>query len=273
VISLFPPASSLFPSVPLIKRDHTYRSIDLTPPLVPRRSCLLKKLTTHTFPTQSYRRFQVNFASVSDAAQFIDAIRLVCPCKENAGPPLPLPTSRMSTNNRRPAIPGPHPSSQHHPHPPARRHHTRGGTATAFDASSSSIRRGHRHHRDRKRAPQLPQQPAPPTAAKKALSETAGVTLPALSSSELSLAPLSSSDPAAPISGLATVLAACPHCPRCLLANSRRRRARSCGGLLSPVSACALCVHARAHAAIIAIARQGAEAVLGYLRKHRAIAA
>ena len=43
---------------------------------------------------QSYRRFQVNFASTSDAAQFIDAIRPVCPCKENAGPPVPpIPTN------------------------------------------------------------------------------------------------------------------------------------------------------------------------------------
>ncbi|KAI0305736.1 hypothetical protein B0F90DRAFT_1100153 [Multifurca ochricompacta] len=31
----------------------------------------------------------VNFTSASDAAQFIDAIRPVCPCKENAGPPAP----------------------------------------------------------------------------------------------------------------------------------------------------------------------------------------
>ena len=42
---------------------------------------------------QSYRRFQVNFASASDAAQFIDAIRPVCPCKET-GPPAPsIPTN------------------------------------------------------------------------------------------------------------------------------------------------------------------------------------
>ena len=39
--------------------------------------------------TQSYRRFQVNFASASDATQFVNAIRPVCPCKENAGPPPP----------------------------------------------------------------------------------------------------------------------------------------------------------------------------------------
>ena len=46
---------------------------------------------------QLYRRFQVNFASSSDAAQFIDAIRPVCPCKENAGPPPPrVPTNRPS---------------------------------------------------------------------------------------------------------------------------------------------------------------------------------
>ena len=47
---------------------------------------------------QLYRRFQVNFASSLDAAQFIDAIRPVCPCKENAGPPPPrVPTNRPST--------------------------------------------------------------------------------------------------------------------------------------------------------------------------------
>jgi hypothetical protein len=40
---------------------------------------------------QSYCRFQVNFTSVSDATQFIDSIWLVCPCKENTGPPLSLP--------------------------------------------------------------------------------------------------------------------------------------------------------------------------------------
>ncbi|KAI0254065.1 hypothetical protein BJV78DRAFT_1280468 [Lactifluus subvellereus] len=49
-----------------------------------------------TSPT-SYRRFQVNFASSSDAVKFIDAIRPVCPCKENAGPPPPqIPTNRPS---------------------------------------------------------------------------------------------------------------------------------------------------------------------------------
>jgi hypothetical protein len=41
--------------------------------------------------TQSYRRFQVNFASASDATQFINAIRSVCPCKEIAGQPHPPP--------------------------------------------------------------------------------------------------------------------------------------------------------------------------------------
>ncbi len=41
--------------------------------------------------TQSYRRFQVNFASASDATQFINAIRSVCPCKEIAGQPQPPP--------------------------------------------------------------------------------------------------------------------------------------------------------------------------------------
>jgi hypothetical protein len=49
-----------------------------------------------TLPPQSYRRFQVNFSSPSDAAQFIDAIRPVCPCKENADPPPPqIPTNGL----------------------------------------------------------------------------------------------------------------------------------------------------------------------------------
>ena len=46
---------------------------------------------------QSYRRFQVNFASAGDAAQFINAIQSVCPCKENTnGPP---PTQQIPKNN------------------------------------------------------------------------------------------------------------------------------------------------------------------------------
>jgi hypothetical protein len=46
--------------------------------------------------TQSYCRFQVNFAYVSDATQFINAIRPVCPCKEIAGgpPPPPIPVNK-----------------------------------------------------------------------------------------------------------------------------------------------------------------------------------
>jgi hypothetical protein len=49
-----------------------------------------------TLPSQSYRRFQVNFSSSSDAAQFIDAIRPVCPCKENPDPPPPqIPTNGL----------------------------------------------------------------------------------------------------------------------------------------------------------------------------------
>jgi len=65
---------------------------------------------------QSYRRFQVNFASAGDAAQFINAIQSVCPCKENTnGPPpmqqipknnLPVPTSAstQSPSARAPLI-------------------------------------------------------------------------------------------------------------------------------------------------------------------------
>jgi hypothetical protein len=46
--------------------------------------------------TQSYCRFQANFAYVSDATQFINAIRPVCPCKEIAGgpPPPPIPVNK-----------------------------------------------------------------------------------------------------------------------------------------------------------------------------------
>ncbi|KAH9986569.1 hypothetical protein BJV74DRAFT_844863 [Russula compacta] len=52
-------------------------------------------LTVPATSVTSYRRFQINFASPLDASQFIDAIRPVCPCKENAGPPLPqIPTLR-----------------------------------------------------------------------------------------------------------------------------------------------------------------------------------
>ena len=63
--------------------------------------------------TQSYRRFQVNFASASDAEQFINAIRPVCPCKENAGPPISqIPMNRLSSFQA--------PSA----HAPLARHHT-----------------------------------------------------------------------------------------------------------------------------------------------------
>ncbi|KAA1476074.1 hypothetical protein DENSPDRAFT_842963 [Dentipellis sp. KUC8613] len=45
---------------------------------------------------QSYRRFQINFASSADTEQFIDAIRPVCPCKLN-GPPPPAALARNAT--------------------------------------------------------------------------------------------------------------------------------------------------------------------------------
>ena len=50
----------------------------------------------HRVFTQSYCRFQVNFAYVSDATQFINAIRPVCPCKEIADglPPPPIPVNK-----------------------------------------------------------------------------------------------------------------------------------------------------------------------------------
>ncbi|KAI0266837.1 hypothetical protein BC834DRAFT_1041101 [Gloeopeniophorella convolvens] len=69
----------------------------------------------------SYRRFQVNFASTAEATQFVDAIRPVCPCKENAGPPAP----QIPTHN--PAIQAP-PVSMNADHPagqaPLSRYHT-----------------------------------------------------------------------------------------------------------------------------------------------------
>jgi hypothetical protein len=53
--------------------------------------CTLKRVFT-----QSYCRFQVNFAYVSDATQFVNAIRPVCPCKEIVGdpPPPPIPVNK-----------------------------------------------------------------------------------------------------------------------------------------------------------------------------------
>lgn len=60
--------------------------------LIRHNGCMLRKRRVFT---QSYCRFQVNFAYVSDATQFINAIRPVCPCKEIAGggplpPPIPV---------------------------------------------------------------------------------------------------------------------------------------------------------------------------------------
>lgn len=69
---------------------------------------------------QSYRRFQVNFASAGDAAQFIDAIRPVCPCKENANGPLP--TSQIPQNKLPVATSAPIQSP--HTHVPLVRYHT-----------------------------------------------------------------------------------------------------------------------------------------------------
>jgi len=76
---------------------------------------------------QSYRRFQVNFACASDAVQFIEAIRPVCPCKEHAGPPPPqISTIRtptpMSTSIQAPSSGAPlvrsHTSVSHQPSMP-----------------------------------------------------------------------------------------------------------------------------------------------------------
>lgn len=66
-------------------------------------------MTDALINTQSYRRFQVNFASASDAVQFIDAIRPVCPCKANAGPPPapPIPTNGPPVPSSAPVQPPP----------------------------------------------------------------------------------------------------------------------------------------------------------------------
>ena len=126
--------------------------------------------------TQSYRRFQINFASALDASQFIDAIRPVCPCKENAGPPLPqIPTNRppvrMSASIQAPS-----------PHAPLVRHHTSAPQRTSmpppFASATSTIE--YAHHR---------------SGSQEESSQRAS-HFPLLSSSELSLVP--STDPAPP---------------------------------------------------------------------------
>jgi hypothetical protein len=68
----------------LIKRTHDMVRLDLPQQL---------RADKQRVFTQSYCRFQVNFAYVSDATQFINAIRPVCPCKEIAGGPPPPPPS------------------------------------------------------------------------------------------------------------------------------------------------------------------------------------
>jgi hypothetical protein len=144
--------------------------------------CLLmtNSITMHW---QSYRRFQVNFASAGDAAQFVNAIRPVCPCKENANGPPPTP---QIPQNKLPV------------------------------ATSVSIQSPHTLVRYHTTAPQRPSMPPPssagaacssqeePSSSQRALSR---FTLPP-SSPELSLPPSSSSDLAAapphPILGLYT---------------------------------------------------------------------
>ncbi|KAI0093273.1 hypothetical protein BDY19DRAFT_923038, partial [Irpex rosettiformis] len=49
--------------------------------------------------TPSYRRFQINFQKTSDATNFIDAIRHVCPCKANGPPGLSARSMTMATTS------------------------------------------------------------------------------------------------------------------------------------------------------------------------------
>ena len=59
---------------------------------------------------KTYRRIQMNFENSSSAAAFIDAIRLVCPCKETTGPSGTtqgfLPNRSMTLNMQGPVNPG-----------------------------------------------------------------------------------------------------------------------------------------------------------------------
>ncbi|KAH9957943.1 hypothetical protein BC827DRAFT_1261462 [Russula dissimulans] len=125
-----------------------------------------------TSPT-SYRRFQVNFASASDAAQFIEAISPVCPCKENTSPPPPqAPTNKpliaMSGSIQAPSA-----------HAPLVRSQTSAPRLPSMPPPSSGANRaieyGHHSYRSVKDVPTQKARDFPPP-----------------SSSELSLAPPSS---------------------------------------------------------------------------------
>jgi hypothetical protein len=129
-------------------------------------------LTTHAlintpYP-QSYRRFQVNFASASDAAQFIEAIRPVCPCKENTGPPVPP----IPTNG--PPVPPPAPMQTLPTHSTLARYHTSAAQRPSMLPPSVDALKSEAQGNSQERVPRFPP----------------------LSSSDLSLAP--SSDPALP---------------------------------------------------------------------------
>lgn len=116
----------------------------------------------------SYRRFQVNFASASDAAQFIEAIRPVCPCKENTGPPVPP----IPTNG--PPVPPPAPMQTLPTHSTLARYHTSAAQRPSMLPPSVDALKSEAQGNSQERVPRFPP----------------------LSSSDLSLAP--SSDPALP---------------------------------------------------------------------------
>ena len=124
--------------------------------------------------TQSYRRFQVNFASASDVAQFIDAIRPVCPCKENAGPPPPpIPMNR-------PSVPRPASIQPPSAHAPPVRHDTSAPQWPPVSAGATGTMERAPHYRS----------------SQEDLYQRA-LHFPPSSSSEISLLPFS--DPAPPI--------------------------------------------------------------------------
>ncbi|KAF8482881.1 hypothetical protein DFH94DRAFT_384360 [Russula ochroleuca] len=98
-------------------------------------------LTVPATSPSSYRRFQVNFASASDIAQFIDAIRPVCPCKENAGPPPP------PTPMSRPLVPRPASIQPPSAYAPPVRHHTSAPQRPPVSAGATGMTERAPHYR------------------------------------------------------------------------------------------------------------------------------
>ncbi len=93
--------------------------------------------------TQSYCRFQVNFAFESDATQFVNAIRPVWPCKEIAGgpPPPPIPVNNKPLDLRSVSIQVPSVCAPHV------RHHTSTPQRPPQSASATSVVERKPHYR------------------------------------------------------------------------------------------------------------------------------